>query len=938
VFCADYAKAVQPEGAQVPVTRHLCVALIAGALLVGATSNPQAQTGLPYDIVYVRAPRHGDTVNTKWTEVFNPYRTEPGTDLMLLKADGTERVLVPGGPLGAVIDPCVSFDGEWVYYAHSPDVTLGFQYFFSGIPVKGFDIYKIHVASGQVVRLTFQESTPNTSVALPVLPYGVMNTGACPVSGGKVVFTSTRNQFRPVKDYTPLVSQLYVMDEDGANVTAIAPMTLGSALHPVQLMDGRLAFSSYEAQGIRDARLWGLWSIWPDGTEWGPLMSAFASSGNAFHFATQLTGGDIVLEDYYNLNNNGFGSFYRFAAAAPTPGFYPGKTSLNPALPYTLEGGQTHTYRIPFTPKTLVPITPFTTPFDQAAPPKNGVRVGKGTHPSAAPNGDLLVAWSFGPANDLNRPTPMPFYDSGLYMMPQGGPITSPTALVLIKNDPAYNEQWPRALVPYRAIYGIPQPYDFPWLPNAGTPYLPAGTPFGITGTSSLYKRESFPGLAGSTSWGGLDTMIPQTNASNNWWSQGSDAGKYPNSEIWGVRIVTLEPTTQGPRAWYNHAQERIRVLGEIPTRKEVLDPEGNPDTSFWAKIPADTPFTFQMINSRGQTLTMAQTWHQVRPGETRTSCGGCHAHSQVPLAFAGTAASHLPPTDLTEAQPVDVEFIRDIRPLLQRSCVSCHSGATAAASLDLGDLAMYPNTAPNHASPSLPGDYARLARDMGSRWGRKAWTPDRTWRFPQASRYMRRLQSRRSLLAWYVAGERLDGWTNAEWPSEATPGDPTTLSGGTASIYIADVDFVDTVGHGTLLTADEQRKVFTWIDLGAPFNMGGYFADELRPVLTISSPRPGLVACAVLAIEIGATDVGSGLNLASLQVDGAAVGPPVSVGPSQWAVPLLSPLTSGTYRLTVSIRDMAGNRTAQDVRFTVGKAGPPPPPPTAPSPPPGPI
>ena len=42
-----------------------------------------------------------------------------------------------------------------------------------------------------------------------------------------------------------------------------------------------------------------------------------------------------------------------------------------------------------------------------------------------------------------------------------------------------------------------------------------------------------------------------------------------------------------------SHAEERLRVLGEIPVRKvdgqgqPVLDIEGNPDTSFLAKVVA---------------------------------------------------------------------------------------------------------------------------------------------------------------------------------------------------------------------------------------------------------------------------------------------------------------------------------------------------------------
>src|SRR5438874_1430932 len=57
-----------------------------------------------YDIVYVRAPRHGDDQRTKWAEFSDPTRMEPGADLMLLHPDGSEDVLV-GGKDGSVMDP-----------------------------------------------------------------------------------------------------------------------------------------------------------------------------------------------------------------------------------------------------------------------------------------------------------------------------------------------------------------------------------------------------------------------------------------------------------------------------------------------------------------------------------------------------------------------------------------------------------------------------------------------------------------------------------------------------------------------------------------------------------------------------------------------------------------------------------------------------------------
>ena len=60
------------------------------------------------------------------------------------------------------------------------------------------------------------------------------------------MFVSNRNGFVPPKGYTNPTLQLYVMDDDGSNVTPIAPMTIGSALHPTPLADGRLMFSSFE--------------------------------------------------------------------------------------------------------------------------------------------------------------------------------------------------------------------------------------------------------------------------------------------------------------------------------------------------------------------------------------------------------------------------------------------------------------------------------------------------------------------------------------------------------------------------------------------------------------------------------------------------------------------------------------------------------------------
>ena len=146
---------------------------------------------------------------------------------------------------------------------------------------------------------------------------GVYNLGPCPLPGGKVMFTSNRNGYAPTKGYTPTTLQLFVMDDDGRNVEMIGHLNINSALHPTILKDGRVMFTSYESQGLRDLRLWAVWTVHPDGTNWAPLVSAFGPSGDtAYHFMTQLSDESVVVEEYYNLNNMGFGTYYKLAAAA----------------------------------------------------------------------------------------------------------------------------------------------------------------------------------------------------------------------------------------------------------------------------------------------------------------------------------------------------------------------------------------------------------------------------------------------------------------------------------------------------------------------------------------------------------------------------------------------------------------------------------------------
>ena len=981
-----------------------------------------------YDIVYVRAPRRDPTGKSRWAEVGDPRTMEPGADLMLLHPDGTEEVLVAAEGNESVADPQVSFDGEWVYFAR----------FHDAVNHKGSDIYKIHVPTRKVVQLTRQTFTPNAGVAdwskAPLPSWGVYNTGPCPLPGGRLAFVSDRNAFKATNPgYAPnaLALQLYVMDDDGKNVECIGHLNLGSALHPVALKDGRIMFSSLESEGLRSHHLWGLWTINPDGTHWNPLMSAFEignGTADSLHFQAQLGDGSVVVESYYNLNNFGFGTYYKLPPQAPDgyPAF--GPAYMGDARNARLRHGRTADGRgqyigFPFSPSGIEAFTPFVLKGDWPSEPSvagknDSPRVGKFTHPAPAPDDGLLTVWSAGSLNSYARYKPA--FDSGIYLIKGGKPIDEPGQMLLIKNDPKYHEQWPRALVPYKRIYGVDEPKALPRLANDGTasgrggvtpPLLPEGTPFGLVGASSLYKRESYPygvvhpGSVTASYAGDKDpTGAKGFDTSNNWVVQGADAGRYTNDDIHAIRILLLEPTTEdgGPRTYYNHGHERMRILGEFPVRKfgkdgkQPADPDGNPDTSFLAKVPADTAFTFQTLDKNGMVLNMAQTWHQLRPGEIRNDCGGCHAHSQKPTEFKDTAAAKpdYTPFDLTERTPLlttkdrdeskvkwdaqdetglryekgvkSVEFYRDVKPILERSCVACHTKKTDKPA---GDLVLDDDDRVDAQQPAglgftihVPGTYARLAADAAGKWGHKPLNRN-GWTEQAASRYVRMFQSRRSLLIWKVFGKRLDGWDNDDFPYEAVPGDPTSLRlhgrpapdtpqnrelsqvAYTGSI-MPPPDAVDGTYSGpdgkkikvAPLTAEDRLTLVRWIDLGCPIDLTpdgrGWALDDQRPTLALTFPQAGRNE-SLTRILVGMYDCDTGLDMdgfrvtADFDVDGVAAGENLAAkfqpkSPGVWELKLAKPimkLANGV--IVVTVKDLQGNVSRVERTFSVGPATP---------------
>ncbi|MBN2139288.1 MAG: discoidin domain-containing protein [Sedimentisphaerales bacterium] len=142
-----------------------------------------------------------------------------------------------------------------------------------------------------------------------------------------------------------------------------------------------------------------------------------------------------------------------------------------------------------------------------------------------------------------------------------------------------------------------------------------------------------------------------------------------------------------------------VRVIGTAPIES---------DGSVHFRVPADTPVYFQLLDKNHMELRRMRSFISFQPGEVR-GCVGCHEtreeaprrhNTRIPLALRREPLDPTPPA--WGRQPIS--FLRDIQPILDEHCVTCHSGLSPAGGLDFyGGLTAGPRQGPGH-STYIPG------------------------------------------------------------------------------------------------------------------------------------------------------------------------------------------------------------------------------------------
>ncbi|ADJ28199.1 hypothetical protein [Nitrosococcus watsonii] len=654
--------------------------------------------------------------------------TAPG-ELVWLKGSGEEVILHHcedskiGEPTCLVVDPRVSYDGKHVAYTLIEGTMRQHQ----DSPVN-------KVISPQQASLHFVDLTDLSHTAWPAVK-GVFDMQPQWLPDGDILFVSNRDHIKAgaIDGFSPdgEVSQLWRAHIDGSGAHNISPDILGDALHPIIHPTGKVLFSSWkrDLETTQNSTLDNKWYIAEtrqDGSEhnaiWGAHARFLPNPDNitltALHFFGVRSNGDMCTTMYYRQNTLGSGNVQCFKY--PTPNHPEGK------FPFKAKEGRY--------------LGLWGMSGDHQSIPGG---IGKTRDPMGLPDGGLVFA--------ADRQGVCGFYhsyrrvpkdnigcDFGIYTQ-STIPEQDADSRVLIVNSPHWHEIQPQPVMPYQAIYGIEKP---PVLKMAES-----------TQDGKCILRSASNRMQVDNEWGyfGPDNSNPCQKQGCS--MTGVDKPSLMTSiKFWRPIMFDKRVLHRDFDAFSTH---RLEVLGTVPMQ---------PDGSFTAEVPCDTPFFMAGADSEGRSLARDKMAMSLRPGEIRT-CSGCHNHDDDdPPRFEDSDAANATPTPVSASGTL-LEWTADIWPIIQQ----CDAN--------------YPEI--NLAAMTEKQAFDRFTKD--SRGRAKA---------PWRSKWINWLFARESLMYWRAAGWRTDG------RGDATRSD--------------DIDYGTSAPIWQCLTDKQLQILADWIESGA--------------------------------------------------------------------------------------------------------------------------
>lgn len=236
------------------------------------------------------------------------------------------------------------------------------------------------------------------------------------------------------------------------------------------------------------------------------------------------------------------------------------------------------------------------------------------------------------------------------------------------------------------------------------------------------------------------------------------------------LRIFQLLPKGPDHRAHFPpvghpYAGNARLLLGTVPVEA---------DGSAYFKVPARLPVYFQAVDDRGKAVQSMRSIVYLQPGENR-GCIGCHEQTRTVQTNVGTrnTAVRRPPSEIKPGPNFTRPFSYPlfVQPVLDRNCVSCHSGRENGVEPPLT----------GRAEPPFTQSYQRL----------------------------------KPFVRWY------------EWLPDNSHRDVSTLPGEGGVDICPLTKILDDKNHENVALSEEDRRhLYLWLDFNVPF-FGVYDAQE---------------------------------------------------------------------------------------------------------------
>jgi len=273
---------------------------------------------------------------------------------------------------------------------------------------------------------------------------------------------------------------------------------------------------------------------------------------------------------------------------------------------------------------------------------------------------------------------------------------------------------------------------------------------------------------------------------------EGAAMKEVPRGTVKSMRVVSIDYRPAGighngnagpgggglsctPPALGNGTWGVKRVLGEVPVAK---------DGSVAVEVPARTPVYFMLLDKNGRMVQSMRSWTTLQPGET-ASCVGCHEPLNHAPDFKRGAAAAGRPLVALKLPPRGFSFRKDVQPILDRRCVTCHNPDKTAEIPDFRDVPV----ADARSKRQWSRAYLSLTRAVSTGKGGEQ--------------------------VWRANPDDPNGYVN--WIHSAsvpTPIPPMANGSRVSRLFTEKLDR----RHAKGITDKEKRTLACWVDLGVPF------------------------------------------------------------------------------------------------------------------------